>query len=202
MKYPTFAAHKKMLDFNQIFSAFLILFAVIDVVGAIPLIIAIKEKTEIQPALATFVTGLIMVSFLFLGEKMLGFIGVDIGSFAVAGSILMAFIAFEMLLGVQLFRDDDADTATASIVPLAFPLLAGAGTLTTIISIRAAYDSLNIVIAIILNMVVIYIVLRSLSTIQKVLGPIGNKVMKKAFGIILLAIAVKLFSTNAMTIFK
>jgi multiple antibiotic resistance protein len=190
-----------MFDFNQTLSAFLVLFAVIDVIGAIPLIIAIKEKTDIRPALATLVAGLIMIMFLFLGEGLLTFIGVDIKSFAVAGSILMGFIAFEMLLGIQIFKDDDADTATASIVPLAFPLLAGAGTLTTILSIRAEYETLNIIIAIVLNMIVIYGVLRSVKFIQKLLGPAGTKILNKVFGIILLAIAVKLFSANARLLF-
>lgn len=186
---------------TEILSAFLVLFAVIDVLGAIPLIIAIKEKTDIQPALATFVTALIMISFLFLGESMLRVVGVDIKSFAVAGSILMAFIAFEMLLGVQIFKDDDADTATASVVPLAFPLLAGAGSHTTILSIRAEYEILNIIIAIILNMLVIYVVLRSVDRIKRILGPVGAKILNKVFGIILLAIAVKLFSANARELF-
>ena len=146
-----------MFDINQILSSFLVLFAVIDVIGAVPLIINIKEKVgHIKPGLATFVTAAIMISFLFIGESMLRFIGVDIKSFAVAGSILMAFIAFEMLLGITIFKDDDADTATASVVPLAFPLLAGAGSLTTILSIRAEYHSVNIIIGIILNMIVIY----------------------------------------------
>jgi multiple antibiotic resistance protein len=184
------------MDINQILSAFLVLFAVIDVLGAIPLIIAIKEKTKIRPGLATLVTAVIMISFLFLGESMLKFVGVDIGSFAVAGSILMAIIAFEMLLGVQIFKNDDADTATASVVPLAFPLLAGAGTLTTILSIRAEYHTQNIIIAIVLNMIVIYVVLRSVDRIKKILGPAGAKILNKVFGIIILAIAVKLFSAN------
>jgi multiple antibiotic resistance protein len=185
-----------MIDYNQILSAFLILFAVIDVFGAIPLIISIKEKTPIRPGLATIVGACIMISFLFLGEKILHVLGVDIGSFAVAGSILMAFIAFEMLLGIPFFRDNDVDAATASIVPLAFPLLAGAGTLTTIISIRAEFATLNIIIAVILNMIVAWVVLKNIHLIQKILGPVGNRVLKKVFGIILLAIAVKLFSTN------
>ena len=184
------------MNINQILSAFLVLFAVIDVLGAIPLIIAIKEKTKIRPGLATIVTAVILISFLFLVESMLRFVGVDIGSFAVAGSILMAIIAFEMLLGVQIFKDDDADTATASVVPLAFPLLAGAGTLTTILSIRAEYETINIIIAIVLNMIVIFIVLRSVDRIKKILGPAGAKILNKVFGIIILAIAVKLFSAN------
>jgi multiple antibiotic resistance protein len=184
------------MNINQILSSFLVLFAVIDVLGAIPLIIAIKEKTKIRPGLATLVTAIIMISFLFLGESMLKFVGVDIGSFAVAGSILMAIIAFEMLLGVQIFKNDDADTATASVVPLAFPLLAGAGTLTTILSIRAEYETINIIVAIILNMIVIFVVLRSVDRIKKILGPAGAKILNKVFGIIILAIAVKLFSAN------
>ena len=190
-----------MFDFNETTKAFLVLFAVIDVLGGVPLIIAIKERTPIRPGLATIVTAVIMISFLFLGESMLNFMGVDIGSFAVAGSILMAFIAFEMLLGIQIFKDDDAETATASIVPLAFPLLAGAGSLTTILSIRAEFQTLNIIVAIILNMIVIYVVLRSVDRIQKILGSAGTKILNKVFGIILLAIAVKLFSANAKQLF-
>ena len=142
-----------------------------------------------------------MISFLFLGEQLLGFIGVDVDSFAVAGSIIMAFIAFEMILGIELFKEDDADTATASVVSLAFPLLAGAGSLTTIISIRAEYEILSIAIAIMLNMVVIFGVLKSVNKIQRILGPVGTKILNKVFGIILLAIAVKLFSANAKHLF-
>lgn len=190
-----------MINLNEILSAFIVLFAVIDVIGAIPLIIAIKEKSPIRPGLATIVTGIIMISFLFLGEQLLGFIGVDVDSFAVAGSIIMAFIAFEMILGIELFKEDDADTATASVVPLAFPLLAGAGSLTTIISIRAEYKMLSIAIAIMLNMVVIFGVLKSVNKIQRILGPVGTKILNKVFGIILLAIAVKLFSANAKHLF-
>jgi multiple antibiotic resistance protein len=143
-----------------------------------------------------------MISFLFLGESLLKFIGVDVGSFAVAGSILMAFIAFEMILGVQIFKDEDVDQATASIVPLAFPLLAGAGSLTTILSIRAEYEMLNIIVAIVLNMIVVFVVLRYLYLVERVLGPTGIRVLKKVFGIILLAIAVKLFSSNAALLFS
>lgn len=191
-----------MLDINHILSSFLVLFAVIDVIGAIPLIIKIKSKVgSIRPGLATLVTALIMISFLFLGEQMLKFIGVDIKSFAVAGSILMAFIAFEMLLGITIFKDDDADTATASIVPLAFPLLAGAGSLTTILSIRAEYHTLNIIVGILLNMILIYVVLRMVDKIESFIGPVGNRVLQKVFGIILLAISVKLFSSNAKLLF-
>ena len=190
------------MNSTEIFSAFIILFAVIDVIGAIPLIISIKEKTPIRPGLATIVSGVIMILFLIIGEYVLHFIGVDINSFSVAGSILMAFIAFEMLLGVRIFNDDAADTATASVVPLAFPLLAGAGTLTTIISIRAEYQLVNIIIAIALNMVVIFGVLKSVKFIKKIIGPAGTKILNKVFGIILLAIAVKLFSANAKNLFS
>ncbi len=189
------------MDFSQIFSAFLVLFAVIDIIGAVPLIIAIKERAEVRPFIATLVTAVIMVAFLFLGESILKVIGIDVGSFAVAGSIIMAFIAFEMILGIELFKDDDADTATASVVPLAFPLLAGAGSLTTILSIRAEYETVNIVIAILLNMIVIFGVLKSLNFIQRLLGPVGIKILNKVFGIILLAISVKLFSSNAKLLF-
>mgnify|MGYP000147372051 CR=1 FL=1 len=192
-----------MLDLTEIGSAFIILFAVIDVIGAIPLIISIKEKSgNINVTSATLVTATIMIVFLFVGESILKFIGVDLGSFSVAGSIIMAFIAFEMILGIELFKDGDADEATASIVPLAFPLLAGAGSLTTILSIRAEYATVNIIIAIVLNMIAVYIVLKSLKWFEKVLGPTGIRVMKKVFGIVLLAIAVKLFSANALLLFS
>jgi multiple antibiotic resistance protein len=191
-----------MLNLNEILSAFLVLFAVIDVIVAVPLILNIKAKTgDINAGLATMVTALIMIAFLFLGESILRFIGVDIGSFAVAGSILMAFIAFEMILGVQIFKDEDVDEATASIVPLAFPLLAGAGSLTTILSIRAEYETLNIVIAIVLNMLVVFVVLNYLHLVERLLGPTGIRVLKKVFGRILLAISVKLFSSNIATLF-
>jgi multiple antibiotic resistance protein len=192
-----------MLNFKEIFSAFLILFAVIDIIGSIPLIINIKQKAgSINPPLATVISAVIMVGFLFLGESILRLLGVDIGSFSVAGSIIMAFIAFEMILGIQLFKDDDVNHVTASVVPLAFPLIAGAGTMTTIVSIRAEYESINIVAAILLNMVVVFFVLKMTSRIERFLGPNGVSIIKKVFGIILLAISVKLFSSNAMLIFN
>jgi multiple antibiotic resistance protein len=143
-----------------------------------------------------------MVGFLFLGESILGLLGVDVRSFSVAGSIIMAFIAFEMILGVRLFRDDDVNHVTASVVPLAFPLIAGAGTMTTIVSIRAEFEAINIVVAIILNMIVVYFVLKLTARIESALGPNGVTIIKKVFGIILLAIAVKLFSNNAKMLFK
>ena len=192
-----------MFDFNQIAGAFLVLFAVIDVIGAVPLILQIKERTgTIKAGTATLVTAVIMITFLFLGESILKFIQVDIGSFSVAGSIIMAFIAFEMILGVELFKEEDADAASSSIVPLAFPLLAGAGSLTTLLSIRAEYETLNIIVAIILNMMAIYVVLNSLHIVERILGPTGIRVIKKVFGIILLAISVKLFSSNALLLFQ
>lgn len=192
-----------MFDFKEILSAFLILFAVIDIVGSIPLIINIKQKVgSINPPLATVVSLVIMVGFLFLGESILGLLGVDVRSFSVAGSIIMAFIAFEMILGVRLFRDDDVNHVTASVVPLAFPLIAGAGTMTTIVSIRAEFEAINIVVAIILNMIVVYFVLKLTARIESALGPNGVTIIKKVFGIILLAIAVKLFSNNAKMLFK
>jgi multiple antibiotic resistance protein len=143
-----------------------------------------------------------MIGFLFLGESILKLLGVDVKSFSVAGAIIMAFIAFEMILGIRIFRDDNANHATASVVPLAFPLIAGAGVMTTIVSIRAEYDSINIVIAIILNLILVFFVLKMTDRIERFIGPNGVSIIKKVFGIILLAIAVKLFSQNAILLFQ
>ncbi len=185
---------------KEIAAAFMILFAVIDIIGSIPLIVEIKRKSgEIYSLKATLVSLVIMLSFLFLGVKVLHLIGVDVNSFAVAGSFILFFLALEMILGIQLFKDDDqAPKSTASVVPLAFPIIAGAGSMTTIISLKAEFFSINIAIAILLNMIVVYVVLISTKKIEKMLGPGGIAILRKVFGIILLAIAVKLFTSNAV----
>jgi multiple antibiotic resistance protein len=189
------------MDIKEIGSAFIVLFAVIDITGSIPLILGIKQKTGVKPLLATMVSLGIMIAFLFLGESILKFLGLDIKSFSVAGSLIMLFLAFEMILGVKLFKDEDATEASVSVVPLAFPIIAGAGTMTAILSIRAEYAVTSIVVAILLNAIPIYTVLRLTGKIERILGPSGMRIVKKVFGIILLAISVKLFSANAKLLF-
>lgn len=188
-------------SFKQIFSATMILFAVIDIIGSIPLIVSLRQKLgHIESEKASIVAACIMIVFLFLGETILKYLGVDVNSFAVAGSFVLFFLALEMILGLTLFKDEEAKTA--SIVPIAFPLIAGAGTMTTLISIRAEYAAENIVVAILINCVLVYIVLKGAGYIERKLGPSGIGVLRKVFGIILLAIAVKLFSKNVMMLFS
>lgn len=184
-------------------TASMVLFAVIDIIGSIPLIIEIKRKAgEIHSLRATLVSLGIMILFLFLGEKILGLIGISVESFAVAGSFVLLALAFEMVLGITIFKDDGAGGGkTASIVPLAFPIIAGAGTMTSLLSLRAEYAMVNILLAVAVNMLVVYITLLLTGRIEKLLGQGGMAVLRKVFGIILLAIAVKLFSANAKLLF-
>ncbi len=200
-----------MFDIAQIGKAFLVLFAVIDIVGGIPLILQVRQKAgKIYPARATLVSLAIMVTFLYLGETILKFLGLDVNSFAVAGSLVLFFIALEMILGVKLFKEDTSapglpsgvdDHKVYSIVPLAFPVIAGAGTITTILSLRAEIDRPNILMAILLNMLVVVVVLLLTNRIERLLGRVGLIVLRKAFGIILLAISVKLFAGNITYLF-
>ncbi len=197
-----------MFDLTEIGKAFLILFAVIDVIGGIPLILQVRQKAGvIYPMRATLVSLGIMITFLYLGEKILGVVGVDVRSFAVAGSLVLFFIALEMVLGVRLFREDTSapglseDPKVYSIVPLAFPVIAGAGTITTILSLRAEFAAPNILVAILLNMIPVVLVLFLTTRIERLLGRVGLIVVKKAFGIILLAISVKLFAGNITYLF-
>lgn len=188
------------LNLREITSATMILFAVIDIVGSVPIVIDLRKKVgHIQSEKASIVAAFIMVAFLFIGEEILNLIGIDVNSFAVAGAFVLFFLAIEMILGVTLYKDDAPESA--SVVPLAFPLIAGAGTLTTLLSIRAEYQVINIIIAIILNIIFVYIVLKSSARIAKVLGQRGLSVIRKVFGVILLAIAVKLFATNVNGLF-
>lgn len=183
------------LNFKEIATASMILFAVIDIIGSIPIIIDLRQKVgHLKSELATVVAGIIMIVFLFVGESILSLIGIDVGSFAIAGSFVLFFIALEMVLGVNIFKDDVP--ATASIVPIAFPLIAGAGTMTTLLSLRAEFDTINIIVAILLNMVLVYAVLKSTNRLERILGNGGISILRKVFGVILLAIAVKLFRTN------
>ncbi|MAC92754.1 MAG: hypothetical protein CMC01_03490 [Flavobacteriaceae bacterium] len=184
-----------MFEFKEILTASLVLFAVIDIVGNIPLIISLRGKVgQIESEKASLVAALIMIGFLFLGEEILKLIGIDINSFAVAGSFVILFLALEMILGITLYKDDIPETA--SIVPLAFPMIAGAGTMTSLLSLRAEYQVLNIIIAILINIIFVYIVLKSSKHIERFLGSSGINIIRKVFGIVLLAIAVKLFTSN------
>ncbi len=197
------------MDPKQIGKAFLILFAVIDVIGGIPLILQVRQKAgKIYPLRAVLVSLGIMVVFLYLGETILGVVGVDVNSFAVAGALVLFFIALEMILGIRLFKEDTSapglpsdDPKVYSVVPLAFPVIAGAGTITTILSLRAEFASINILVAILLNMVPVLLVLLLTGRIERMLGRVGLIVLRKAFGIILLAIAIKLFAGNITYLF-
>jgi multiple antibiotic resistance protein len=184
-----------MFDIKEILTASLILFAVINILGSIPLIITLREKVgRIESEKASFIAAVIMIGFLFLGEEILKLIGIDINSFAVAGSLVILFLALEMILGITLFRNEAPETA--SIVPIAFPMIAGAGTMTSLLSLRAEFDVANIIAAIVINIIFVYIILKSSELIKRILGKSGIVIIQKVFGIILLAIAVKLFTTN------
>ncbi len=187
-------------DFKEIATIGMVLFAVIDIVGSIPIIVDLRNKHgHIESEKASLVAAIIMIVFLFIGEEFLKLIGIDVHSFAVAGSFVLFFIALEMILGIRIYRDTEA--SSASIVPLAFPLIAGAGTMTTLLSLRSQFYVENIVVAIILNIVVVYGVLKSSSKIEKMLGKTGLGVVRKTFGVVLLAIAVKLFASNVKGLF-
>jgi multiple antibiotic resistance protein len=193
----------KQINLEEILKAFMVLFAVIDIVGSIPVIIKLKEKAgDIHEVKATVVSFLIMVVFLFVGDKILDILGVDIRAFAVAGSLIIFALAVEMIFGIELFRDEDTNSKVVSIVPVAFPLIAGAGTMTTLIALQVEYHMVNIAIAIFLNMIVVFLVLKMTRKIENLLGKGGIAILKKVFGIILLAIAVKLFAENIQALFN
>ena len=184
------------LNIKEIVSVTLILFSVIDILGNIPIIISMKEQGKnIRPSRATFAAGVLMILFLFLGESILRLFGVDVQSFAIAGAIVIFIIGMEMILGITIFKDT-SESSSSSIVPLAFPLIAGAGTLTTILSLKAEYETVNISIGIAVNLVLVFWVLRSSNWIQRKIGRGGADVLRKVFGIILLAIAIKLIKSN------
>ena len=188
------------INWKDIFTISMILFAVIDIVGSIPIIVDLRSKMgHIQSEKATIVAAVIMIAFLFVGEEILKLIGIDANSFAVAGSFVLFFLALEMILCIRLYKEDNP--STASIVPIAFPLIAGAGTMTTILSLRAAYDKINIIFAILINVIVVYGVLKSSGKIERLLGANGLGVIRKIFGVVLLAIAVKLFAANVKGLF-
>lgn len=182
-----------MLNFTQIFSVTLILFSVIDILGSLPIVIDLRQRTgTIESGKATVVSGLIMIGFLFLGDRILRLFGLDVASFAIAGALVMFLIGMEMVLGIELFKSDPNSESNASIVPLAFPLIAGAGTMTTLISLRAAYSYPNILVGIVINLILVYIVLKSSVWLERKIGQSGFTILRKVFGIILLAIAIKL----------
>jgi len=183
------------LDIVEILAAFMVLFAIIDIPGSIPIIIDIKSKSgNVQSGKVTIVSFLIFLAFLFIGSPLLGVFGIDVSSFAIAGSFIIFLIAMEMILGIELFRQDSH--GIGSVFPIAFPLIAGAGSITTILSLKAEYETINIFVALVLNMVVIYFVLRLTSLFERILGKSGLQILKKVFGVILLSIAIKLFLTN------
>ena len=188
-------------SFKEIFSAFMVLFAVIDITGSIPVIIGLKEKgLKVEAGKASILSSAIFLLFLFLGDAILSLFGVDIESFAVAGSIVILILAFEMVLDIEIFKYSGPG-GSATIVPIIFPLIAGAGALTTVLSLRAEYHVENIIVAILLNMLVVFVVLRHLNLAERILGKGGVYILRKFFGIILLAIAVKLFTTDIATLF-
>ncbi|MBA3705212.1 MAG: MarC family protein [Bacteroidetes bacterium] len=183
-------------DFKEIATITMILFAVIDVIGSLPVLLDLQRKLGvIQAEKATLVSGAIMIVFMFLGQSILALIGIDVSSFAIAGSFIIFFLALEMILGIKFYKEDTA--ATASIVPIAFPLIAGTGTLTTLLSLRAEYRMENIILSILVNLVVVYVVLKNTYRLEKIIGVSGINILRKVFGVILLAIAVKLFRTHA-----
>lgn len=186
-----------MFNFKEIFSVTLILFSVIDILGSTPIIIVLRKKEgKINSGRATIISGLLMIAFLFLGQSILKLFGLDVGSFAVAGAIVMFIIALEMILGITLFKDDPNASGSGSVVPLAFPLIAGAGTLTTILSIRAIYTVPNILVGIVINLAFVYLILKSTGWLERKLGNSGFAILRRVFGVILLAIAVKIFKDH------
>lgn len=181
---------------SEIITVSLTLFAVIDMLGSVPVLLSLKKKMgDINSVQATLVSGILMLAFFFIGEPLLNLMGLDISSFAIAGSIVIFILGLEMILGVDFFKTEGGGKS-GNIVPVAFPLIAGSGTLTTIMSLKATYHAYNILIAIFINLVVIFVILRSLKLIERALGPAGIIVVRKFFGVILLAIAIKIFKNN------
>ena len=185
------------ISVKEIFTAFMVLFAVIDIVGNIPIIIDLRKKAgHIQSEKASIIAGVIMIVFLFVGNSILKLVGIYVHSFAIAGAFILLFIALEMILGITLYKQEDDSDLSATVFPLAFPLIAGPGSLTTLLSLKSEFHTENIIIAVIVNVLVIFIVLKTSSKIERIIGPNGIKITRKIFGVILLAIAVKLFTSN------
>ncbi|MDO4224300.1 MAG: MarC family protein [Bergeyella zoohelcum] len=188
-------------DIDEIVKFSMALFVVIDIIGSVPLIVSLKQKFgKIESEKTSLVSAIVMIVFLFAGKKLLEFIHVDVNAFAIAGAFVLFVIALEMILGIQIQRHEEIKSA--SIFPLAFPLIAGAGALTTIIAHKSMFHDINIVIGIILNVIVVYIVLRSANWIEKRLGKDALKVIERIFGIILLAVSIKIFTSNFAELLK
>lgn len=186
------------ISLSQIITVTLTLFAVIDILGSIPILIGLKKKMgHINSFHATFVSGALMLLFFFFGGEMLRFMGLDVPSFAIAGSLIIFFLGMEMILGIEFFKSEKGEKS-GSIVPIAFPLIAGSGTLTTIMSLKASFHSYNILIGILINLIIVFFILRSLKIIEKLIGESGIGVIRKFFGVILIAIAVKIFKENVV----
>ncbi|MGB0186140.1 MAG: MarC family protein [Flavobacteriaceae bacterium] len=184
-------------DLKEIFTAFMVLFAVIDIIGNIPIIIDLRKKAgHIQSEKASVIAGVIMIIFLFVGESILKLVGIDVHSFAVAGAFILLFIALEMILGITLYKQDEESSLNATVFPLAFPLIAGPGSLTTLLSLRSEFHIENIILAVVINVLLIFVVLKTSSKIERYIGQNGINITRKIFGVILLAIAVKLFTSN------
>lgn len=186
-----------LVNFKEILTATMVLFAVIDVIGNIPIIIDLRAKFgQIQSEKASIIAGAIMIAFLYLGTSILNLIGIDVNSFAVAGALILFFIALEMILGVSLYKEEETNARTISVFPLAFPLIAGPGSLTTLLSLRSEFATINILIAIIINLFFMYTVLKTSNKLGRLIGDNGILIIRKVFGVILLAISVKLFTSN------
>ena len=186
-----------LFNWDEFLKSTMVIFAVIDIVGSIPIILDLKQKVgDIHSGRASLVALGLMLMFLFVGEGLINFLGIDVNSFAVAGSFIIFFMSLEMILGVQLFKQDANSMKAATIVPVAFPLIAGAGSMTSILSLRAEFHQINIVMAILVNIALVFVVLRLTDRIGRALGVGGIAVLQKVFGIILLSIAVKLFTSN------
>jgi multiple antibiotic resistance protein len=190
------------VNLKDLFTVTFTLFAIIDIIGSIPVLIGLKTKLGgIREGRATLVAGGLMILFLFTGEPFLNLLGLDVKSFAVGGSIVIFILGLEMVLGLEFFKSEK-DIRAATVVPIAFPLIAGSGTLTTIISLKANYTQTTVLVAILLNLVIVYLVLKSLTLLERLLGPAGLIAVRKFFGVVLLAIAVKIFATNAHGLIK
>lgn len=191
------------LNFKQIATATMVLFAVIDIIGSIPLIISLRDKAgEIKSARASLIAAVVMIIFLFIGEEILKLIGINVNEFAVAGSFILFFLALEMILNITLFKENSDNTNSATVFPIAFPIVAGPGCLTTLLTLRAEYDMANIIVAILVNIIVVFVILKTSNKLQKILGKNGIAIIQKIFGVILLAIAVKLFTSNIQELFN
>jgi multiple antibiotic resistance protein len=190
------------INIKELLTVTFTLFAIIDIIGSIPILISLKNKLgAIREVRATLISGMLMVLFLFIGQPFLNLLGLDVRSFAVGGSIVIFILGLEMVLGHEFFKSEQ-DVKASTVVPIAFPLIAGSGTLTTIISLKANYDQTTLLLGILLNLVIVYLVLKSLTFIERLLGPAGMIAIRKFFGVILLAISVKIFATNAQGLFK